>query len=249
MTAFSDLGTWPQMRRHDGSQIRVLIIEDEVVIADMLSLALRMEGWDVDSAHTCSSAAQSASASPPDAVILDIQLPDGCGLKLLEILRLQRPDLPVLVLSARDAPEDRVAGLRAGGDDYVTKASSIEEVVLRLRNMLRHRGATVVGVVGRGSSLVVGDLLLDVDSREVARAGAPIVLTCTEFELLKFLMQNSRRVLSKTQILEQIWNYDFVGRSNVVGLYISYLRKKIDTGRAPMIHTLRGVGYVLKPAA
>ena len=246
MTAFCDLGTRPQMRRHDGSQIRVLIIEDEVVIADMLSLALRMEGWVVDSVHSCSSAAQSVLASPPDAVVLDIQLPDGCGLKFLEMLRLPFPDLPVLVLSARDAPEDRVAGLRAGGDDYVTKTSSIEEVVLRLRNMLRHRGSTVVGAE---PSLVVGDLVLDVDSHEVARAGVPVMLTCTEFALLKFLMQNSRRVLSKTQILEEIWNFDFVGRSNVVGLYISYLRKKIDTGRAPMIHTLRGVGYVLKPAA
>ena len=144
-----------------------------------------------------------------------------------------------------DAVEDRIAGLTAGGDDYVTKPFSIEEVVLRLRALLRRTGVTTED---SGAQIVVGDLVLDEDSHEVTRAGDPIALTSTEFELLRFLMRNPKRVLSKAQILDRVWSYDFGGRSNIVELYISYLRKKIDSGREPMIHTLRGAGYVLKPA-
>ena len=141
---------------------------------------------------------------------------------------------------------DRMAGLTAGGDDYVTKPFSIEEVVLRLRSLLRRTG---VSVEGNSSQIVVGDLILDEDSHEVTRAGELIGLTSTEFELLRYLMRNPKRVLSKAQILDRVWSYDFGGRSNIVELYISYLRKKIDSGREPMIHTLRGAGYVLKPAS
>jgi two-component system OmpR family response regulator len=172
-------------------------------------------------------------------------LPDMSGLEVLGKLREHNPQLPVLLLTAKDAVEDRIAGLSAGGDDYVTKPFSIEEVVLRLRGLLRRTG---ISVEGSGAQIVVGDLILDEDSHEVTRAGEPISLTSTEFELLRFLMRNPKRVLSKTQILDRVWSYDFGGRSNIVELYISYLRKKIDSGRAPMIHTLRGAGYVLKPA-
>jgi two-component system OmpR family response regulator len=152
----------------------------------------------------------------------------------------------VLFLTARDAVEDRIAGLTAGGDDYVTKPFSLEEVVARLRALLRRSG--LAAATREDSTLVVGDLSLDEDSREVRRGGTAIALTATEFELLRFLMRNPRRVLSKAQILDRVWNYDFGGQANVVELYVSYLRKKVDAGRAPMIHTMRGAGYVLKPA-
>ena len=156
------------------------------------------------------------------------------------------PDVPVVFLTARDAVEDRVAGLTAGGDDYVTKPFSLEELVARLRGLMRRSGAQRAAT---SSVLTVGDLELDEDSHEVFRDGDEISLTATEFELLRFLMRNPRRVLSKAQILDRVWNYDFGGQANVVELYISYLRKKIDAGREPMIHTMRGAGYVLKPAA
>ena len=157
-------------------------------------------------------------------------LPDLDGLEVLRRLRAQRPDVPVLFLTARDAVEDRIAGLTAGGDDYVTKPFSLEEVVARLRALLRRAGAGVAAAARRG--LTVGDLRLDEDSHEVRRGGEPITLTATEFELLRYLMRNPRRVLSKAQILDRVWNYDFGGQANVVELYISYLRKKIDAGRA-----------------
>jgi two-component system OmpR family response regulator len=181
----------------------------------------------------------------PDAVVLDIMLPDFDGLEVLRKLRAEAPTLPVLFLTAKDAVEDRIAGLTAGGDDYVTKPFSLEEVVLRLRGLMRRTGVTEAHA---GAKLTVGDLSLDEDSREVYRAGEPVSLTATEFELLRFLMRNPKRVLSKTQILDRVWSYDFGGQANVVELYISYLRKKIDAGRQPMIHTMRGAGYVLKPA-
>lgn len=172
-------------------------------------------------------------------------LPDMSGLDVLRKLRDQQPGLPLLLLTAKDSVEDRIAGLTAGGDDYVTKPFSLEEVVLRLRALLRRTG--VANEAG-GAQIVVGDLVLDEDSHEVTRGGGdPISLTATEFELLRFMMRNAKRVLSKAQILDRVWSYDFGGRSNIVELYVSYLRKKIDSGREPMIHTLRGAGYVLRP--
>ena len=180
----------------------------------------------------------------PDAVILDVMLPDMDGLTVLGRLRRELPDVPVLFLTARDAVEDRIAGLTAGGDDYVTKPFSLEEVVARLRGLIRRSGTATVR---SESTLVVGDLVLDEDSHDVSRGGDSIHLTATEFELLRFLMRNPRRVLSKAQILDRVWNYDFGGQANVVELYISYLRKKIDAGRSPMIHTRRGAGYLIKP--
>jgi two-component system, OmpR family, response regulator len=234
------------MRRADGNPINVLVVDDEPVLAEMVSMALRYEGWNITTASDGASAVAAARANRPDVVVLDVMLPDMSGLEVLRRLREQNPHLPVLLLTAKDAVEDRIAGLTAGGDDYVTKPFSIEEVVLRLRALLRRTGVTTEG---SGAQLVVGDLVLDEDSHEVTRGGDPISLTSTEFELLRFMMRNSKRVLSKAQILDRVWSYDFGGRSNIVELYISYLRKKIDSGREPMIHTLRGAGYVLKPAA
>jgi two-component system, OmpR family, response regulator len=233
------------MCRADGNPINVLVVDDEAVLAEMVSMALRYEGWTISTAGDGASAIAAARAHRPDVVVLDVMLPDMSGLDVLHKLREDHPQLPVLLLTAKDAVEDRIAGLTAGGDDYVTKPFSIEEVVLRLRALLRRTGVTTVD---SGAQLVVGDLVLDEDSHEVTRAGEPISLTSTEFELLRFMMRNSKRVLSKAQILDRVWSYDFGGRSNIVELYISYLRKKIDNGREPMIHTLRGAGYVLKPA-
>ncbi len=233
------------LTRADGSPLRVLVVDDEVNIAELISMALRYEGWQVQMAHTGTSAVNAARELGPDAVVLDMMLPDIDGLEVLRRMRTSMPDVPVVFLTARDAVEDRVAGLTAGGDDYVTKPFSLEELVARLRGLMRRSGAQRAAT---SSVLVVGDLELDEDSHEVSRAGEQISLTATEFELLRFLMRNPKRVLGKAQILDRVWNYDFGGQANVVELYISYLRKKIDAGRPPMIHTLRGAGYVLKPA-
>jgi two-component system, OmpR family, response regulator len=234
----------PEMTRPDGAPLRVLVVDDEPNIAELLRMALRYEGWEVAVALTGSQAVSTARKHAPDAVVLDMMLPDFDGMEVLRRLRADQTDVPVLFLTARDAVEDRVAGLTAGGDDYVTKPFSLEEVVARLRALMRRAGAQQTT---EHSILTVGDLVLDEDSHEVSRAGAPVTLTATEFELLRYLMRNPRRVLSKAQILDRVWNYDFGGQANVVELYISYLRKKVDTGREPMIHTMRGAGYVLKP--
>jgi two-component system OmpR family response regulator len=236
--------SWPALTRPDGSPVRVLVVDDEPTIAELLSMALRLEGWDVTVAHTGAAAVSQANKAAPDVAILDVMLPDFDGLEALRRIRTRIPHLPVLFLTAKDSVEDRIAGLTAGGDDYVTKPFSLEEVVARLRALLRRSGATMAQ---SSSVLTVGDLSLDEDSHEVVRAGTEIMLTATEFELLRFLMRNPRRVLTKAQILDRVWNYDFGGQANVVELYISYLRKKIDAGRTPMIHTMRGAGYVLKP--
>lgn len=235
----------PQLRRSDGSPVRVLVVDDEPTLAELVTLALRYEGWEVRSALDGGSAVRVAREFRPDVVVLDVMLPDFDGLEVLRRLRFEVGSLPVLFLTAKDSVEDRIAGLTAGGDDYVTKPFSIEEVVLRLRALLRRTGITEASTE---ANLVVGDLTLDEDTREVFRGGTEITLTATEFELLRFLMRNPRRVLSKTQILDRVWNYDFGGQANIVELCISYLRKKVDAGREPMIHTMRGAGYVLKPA-
>jgi two-component system OmpR family response regulator len=238
--------TGPELRRADGGPIRVLVVDDEASLSELLSMALRYEGWDVRTAADGGTAVRIAREHRPDAVVLDVMLPDFDGLEVLRRLRAERPEVPVLFLTARDAVEDRVAGLTAGGDDYVTKPFSLEELVARLRGLLRRSRMTAAR---QGAELVVGDLVLDEDSHEVRRGDDLIELTATEYELLRYLMRNPKRVLSKAQILDRVWNYDFGGQSNVVELYVSYLRKKIDAGRVPMIHTVRGAGYVLKPAA
>jgi len=236
----------PALQRADGTPIRVLVVDDEPSLAELLASVLRYEGWEIQTASDGSSAVRTAREFRPDAVVLDIMLPDFDGLEVLRRVRAELPHVCVLFLTARDAVEDRVAGITAGGDDYVTKPFSLEEVLARLRGLLRRAGITRA----RGDTeLVAGDLTMDEEAREVRRGGELIELTATEFELLRFLMRNPRRVLSKAQILDRVWNYDFGGQAHVVELYISYLRKKIDAGREPLIHTVRGVGYVLKPAS
>ena len=232
----------PALQRPDGTPLRVLVVDDEQMLTDLLSMALRMEGWDVRTASSGFDALTAAREFTPDAMVLDIMMPDLDGMAVLQRLRQSGDDVPVLFLTAKDAVADRVAGLTAGGDDYVTKPFSLEEVVARLRGLMRRAGASA----GTADPILrVGDLTLNEDSHEVIRGGE-IELTATEFELLRYLMRNQRRVLSKAQILDRVWNYDFGGRSSVVELYISYLRKKIDAGREPLIHTVRGVGYMIK---
>ena len=234
----------PVLGRADGTPIRILVVDDEPSLAELLASVLRYEGWEIQTAGDGLSAVRAAREFRPDAVVLDVMLPDISGLQVLGRLRAELPHVCVLFLTARDAVEDRVAGITAGGDDYVTKPFSLEEVLARLRGLLRRAGlARAQG----GAEVTVGDLTMDEEAREVHRGGDLIELTATEFELLRFLMRNPRRVLSKAQILDRVWNYDFGGQAHVVELYISYLRKKIDTGREPLIHTVRGVGYVLKP--
>src|SRR5262245_30408586 len=235
-----------QLRRPDGEPVRILVVDDEPTLTDLLSMALRYEGYEVRSAATGNAAVRSARDVRPDAVVLDVMLPDLDGFEVLRRLRSHLPDVPVLFLTARDSVEDRIAGLTVGGDVYVTKPFSLEEVVARLRALLRRAG--LAAAARDDAVLTVGDLTLDEDSHEVRRSGQLVTLTATEFELLRYLMRNPRRVLSKAQILDRVWNYDFGGQANVVELYISYLRKKIDAGRPPMLHTLRGAGYVRKPA-
>jgi two-component system OmpR family response regulator len=236
----------PRLARADGTPVRVLVVDDEPNLAELLTSALRYEGWDVSTALDGQTAIKLARENEPDVVVLDIMLPDLDGISVLRRIRQTAPYLPVLFLTARDAVEDRVAGLTAGGDDYVTKPFSLEEVVARIRALLRRSGAATAQ---RDSTITVGDLVMDEDAHEVLRAGQEVHLTATEFELLRYLMRNAKRVLSKAQILDRVWQYDFGGQANIVELYISYLRRKIDAGHEPMIHTLRGVGYVLKPAA
>ncbi|MGI5487150.1 response regulator transcription factor [Microtetraspora malaysiensis] len=234
----------PELVRPDGTPVRVLVVDDEPDLVEVLGAVLRYEGWEVRSAADGTAAVTAAREFRPDAVLLDVMLPDIDGLEVLRRLRAESPHVCVLFLTARDAVEDRIAGITAGGDDYVTKPFSLDEVLARLRGLLRRAG---MARTSNGSRLVVGDLTMDEDAREVTRGGELVELTPTEFELLRFLMCNPRRVLSKAQILDQVWSYDFGGQAHVVELYISYLRKKIDTGRPPLIHTVRGVGYVLRP--
>ena len=232
------------LRHADGTPLRILAVDDEPMLTDLLAMALRVEGWEVRTASSGLEALQVASEFDPDALVLDIMMPGLDGLGVLKRLRDAGNLVPVLFLTAKDAVGDRITGLTAGGDDYVTKPFSLEEVVARLRAIIRRAG--FASTDDAQSILHVGDLSLNEDSHEVTRGTTEIELTATEFELLRFLMRNERRVLSKAQILDRVWSYDFGGKSSVVELYISYLRKKIDAGREPLLHTVRGVGYMIK---
>jgi two-component system, OmpR family, response regulator TrcR len=238
------LGQLPRITRADGSPIRVLLVDDEPALTNLVKMALHYEGWTVEVAHNGREAVTKFDEVGPDVLVLDIMLPDVDGLQILQQIREADAYTPTLFLTARDSVMDRVTGLTAGADDYMTKPFSLEELVARLRGLLR-RSNYLAAPAEEG--LKVGDLTLDGASHEVARAGKPISLTSTEFELLRFLMRNQGRALSRTEILDRVWNYDFAGRTSIVDLYISYLRKKIDAGREPMIHTVRGVGYMLRP--
>ncbi|MCW2755840.1 MAG: Transcriptional regulator [Marmoricola sp.] len=236
----------PQLLRPDGTPPRVLVVDDEQSLAEVLASVLQREGWLTRTAYDGSTAISEARDFRPDAVVLDMMLPDVDGLEVLARIRAVDPGVLVLFLTARDTVEDRVAGITAGGDDYVTKPFSLEEVLARVRGLLRRTAnAPDDGL----PTLSFGGLTMDEDAHEVFRDGDRIELTATEFELLRFLMRNPRRVLSKAQILDRVWNYDFGGQAHIVELYISYLRKKVDAGREPLIHTVRGAGYVLRAQA
>ncbi|GAA3593712.1 response regulator transcription factor [Klugiella xanthotipulae] len=234
------------IRKANGQPVRALVVDDETSLSDLLSMALRYEGWEVRTAADGRGALTVFREFQPDVIVLDIMLPDIDGLTVLSRLRAEGNEVPVLFLTAKDALDDRIAGLTAGGDDYVTKPFSLEEVVARLRGLVRR---SILTLQTDDPVLRVGDLVLNEDSYEVSRGGELIELTSTEFELLRYLMRNPKRVVSKAQILDRVWNYDFGGKASVVELYISYLRKKVDAGREPMIHTVRGVGYILKVPA
>ncbi len=234
----------PVFVRPDGSATRVLVVDDEVVLAELLGAALRHHGWDVHTASTGWEGLDVAREFDPDVVVLDIQMPGLDGMETLDRLRKMDPRLPVLFLTARDSVSDRVLGLRAGADDYVTKPFDLDEVIARLDALLRRAGMSALNV---RHVLSVGDLELDEDSHDVTRGGEAIQLTNTEFEVLRYLMENPNVVLSKGQILDRVWSYDFGGQANIVELYISYLRRKIEADRPTMIHTVRGAGYMLRP--
>lgn len=234
-----------ELRKPDGTPIRALVVDDERALSELVSMALKFEKWDVQTAASGLEAVAKARDFQPDVIVLDIMLPDFDGLEVMRRIRAAGANVPVLFLTAKDSVGDRVAGLTAGGDDYVTKPFSLEELVARLRGIVRRTVATQV--VAESPQIQVGDLVLNEDSYEVRRGDTAIELTATEFELLRYLMRNPKRVLSKAQILDRVWSYDFGGRSSIVEIYISYLRKKIDTLGPAMIHTVRGVGYVIRP--
>jgi two-component system OmpR family response regulator len=238
------LSALPPLAHPDGSPIRALVVEDEPTIADLLRFPLQMIGWEATVVGDGLEAVRVARDIRPDVLVLDRMLPGIEGLEVLRRIRALQPDVPSLMLTAMDAPADRVQGLASGADDYVTKPFTMEEVLLRLHRLVQRAGATSP----QSSELVVGDLVMNLDTHEVTRGGEEIALTATQYQLLQYLMENPQRVLSKAQILDAVWNYDFGGQANIVELYISYLRKKIDVGREPMIRTVRGAGYMLKPA-
>jgi two-component system, OmpR family, response regulator len=226
-----------------GDEARLLVVEDEPTILELLSGSLRFAGFDVVTASSGSGALRAAAACRPDLILLDVMLPDGDGFEVVRTLRSSGPRVPVIFITARVAVPDRVTGLTIGGDDYVTKPFSLDEVLARIRAVLRRSGPERAG---GGARLVVADLQLDEDSHEVRRAGSVVALTPTEFKLLRFLMVNAGRVLSRAQILDHVWDYTFRGDGGVVEPCVSYLRRKVDQSEPKLIHTVRGVGYVLR---
>ncbi len=221
----------------------LLVVEDETNIRELLATSLKFAGFEVHAAADGATALQLAQEHDLDLAVMDVMLPDMDGFTVTRRLRDSGRELPILFLTARDSLEDKVTGLTVGGDDYVTKPFSLEEVVARIRAVLRR---TQDGEPEDDMTLRVADLELDEDSHEVRRAGTVIEVSPTEFKLLRYLMVNSGRVLSKTQILDHVWDYDFRGEMGIVESYISYLRRKIDRDGEPLIHTKRGVGYVLR---
>jgi len=222
---------------------RVLVVDDERNITELLAMALRYEGFVVETAATARQAREVVLDRPPALIVLDVGLPDEDGFSLTRRLVAEGHRVPVVFLTARDATEEKVRGLTVGGDDYVTKPFSLEELVARIRAVLRRYQA---GGAAPASRLVLADLEMDEESHEVWRAGRPIELTRTEFRLLRYLLANQRRVLSRSQLLDHVWDYDFGGDAGVLETYISYLRRKVDVTPPPLIHTVRGVGYVMR---
>jgi len=224
---------------------RILVVDDEANITDLVATALRYEGFQTATANSGRSALESAVHFRPSLILLDVMLPDLDGFEVTRRLTAEGRRIPTVYLTAKDATEDKIRGLTLGGDDYVTKPFSLDELLARVRAVLR-RTDTLGRSAAAGSRLSFADLELDEDTHEVFRGTEPIELTATEFKLLRYLMSNPRRVLSKNQILDHVWEYDFDGDANVVETYISYLRKKLDRFGPPLIHTLRGAGYSMR---
>jgi two-component system, OmpR family, response regulator len=227
----------------NGQPHRVLVVDDEPNIVDVISMALRFQGFEVESAGTGADAIAAVAAFKPQLIVLDVMLPDMEGFDVARRLGAQRARVPIIFLTARDGTDDKVRGLTIGGDDYVTKPFSLEELVARIRSVLRRSGLAEPD----SSRLTFEDLELDEDAREVSRSGELVDLTATEYRLLRYLMLNPRRVLTRAQLLEHVWEYDFGGDARVLETYVSYLRKKLDRHGPPLIHTVRGVGYALRP--
>ena len=221
---------------------RVLVVDDEPNLAEVVTMALRFQGFEVQTAASGREALAAVHRFKPDLIVLDVMLPDMEGFEVAARLGAQRAGVPIIFLTARDATEDKVRGLSGGGDDYMTKPFSLEELVARIRTILRRTGQAAP----ESSRLVFEDLELDEESREVTRAGALIELTATEYRLLRYLMLNPRRVMTRAQLLDHVWNYDFGGDGRILETYISYLRKKLDAHGPSLIRTVRGVGYGLQ---
>lgn len=224
----------------------LLVVDDEPNILELLSASLRFAGFSVHTATDGQQALSVARKVNPDLLVLDVMMPGMDGFTVVQRLRERGQRLPVVFLTARDATEDKVTGLTLGGDDYVTKPFSLDEIVARIKAVLRRTNAAAAAASRAHHRLSFADLELDDESHEVIKAGEVVQLSRTEFNLLRYLMENPGRVLSKAQILDHVWNYDFGGDANVVESYISYLRRKIDTTEPRLLHTVRGVGYVLR---
>jgi two-component system, OmpR family, response regulator len=227
------------------TEARLLVVDDEPDIVELLSASLRYAGFEVSTAHSGRQALTEARRFRPDLVLLDVMMPDLDGFEVVRRLRGEGARVPVLFLTARDATEDKIKGLTLGGDDYVTKPFSLAEVIARIQAVLR-RVSERAGADPNAARVTFADIELDDDTHEVWKAGEPVSLSPTEFKLLRYFLANAGRVLSKTQILDHVWHYDFGGDAGVVESYVSYLRKKIDTTEPRLLHTLRGVGYVLR---
>jgi two-component system OmpR family response regulator len=227
-----------------GGAERLLVVDDEATVRELLSAALRFAGFEVTSAATAGEAVAAATEEPPDLVLLDVMLPDMDGFEVVRRLRERHPGhgvpVPVLFLTARDRQADKVTGLSLGADDYVTKPFDLAELIARIRAILRRTTGQQAGV------LTAGTLALDAEGHQVTRAGHAVRVSATEFRLLRYLMENAGRVVSKAQILDRVWRYDFGGDASIVDTYISYLRRKVDTEEPKLIHTVHGVGYVLR---
>jgi two-component system, OmpR family, response regulator len=234
--AMSTIATSTQTKR------RFLVVDDEDNVTHLVSSALRFDGFETITADNGSSALAAVAESDPDLIVLDVMMPGLDGLGVLQNLRAAGSQVPVIFLTARDSASDRIGGLRAGADDYVVKPFSVEELLARVHAVLRRSAPDEA----REGVLRIADLELDENSHEVSRNGVEVHLTATEFELLRYLMRNERVVVSKAQILDRVWKYDFHGQSNIVELYIGYLRKKVDAVDPKLIHTVRGAGYVIK---
>jgi two-component system OmpR family response regulator len=222
--------------------IKVLVVDDEEAIADLVTMALSYEGFDVSAVHSGQAALSQVALAPPDLLVLDVMLPDIDGFAVCERLRRSGHGVATLFLTARDATEDKVHGLTLGGDDYLTKPFVISELIARVRAILRRAGFTD----DANAPLAFADLELDPETREVRRAGRHVELTATEYRLLRYLLTNARKVLTRAQLLDHVWGHDFGGDARVLETYISYLRRKIDDVPPPLVHTVRGVGYVLR---